>query len=43
MKEEVYMELPQGYLSTDNGFVAQLRRSLYGLKQAFREFLPKSV
>ena len=35
LREEVYMQPPQGYYAPD-GMVCRLRRSLYGLKQAPR-------
>ena len=41
LREEVYMQPPLGY-SIPNGLVYQLRRSLYGLKQASRACLSVS-
>ena len=41
LKEEVYIRIPQGYESTSKNEVAQLRRSLYGLKQASRAWFEK--
>ena len=41
LREEVYMRLPQGLISSSNGEVARLQRSLYGLKQAPRAWFEK--
>lgn len=38
LNDEVLMEVPQGYHKADVGQVCKLRRSLYGLKQASREW-----
>ena len=37
LKEEVYMEQPEGFQLSDNpDFVCKMKKSLYGLKQAPR-------
>jgi len=41
LKEEVYMELPEG--SRLDGIVAELKRSIYGLKQSPREWYYRLV
>jgi hypothetical protein len=41
LKEEVYMQLPEG--SRQTGMVARLKRCLYGLKQASREWYHRLV
>ena len=38
MEEEVYLQPPQGYFKALPGQVCQLQRSLYGLKQAFKQW-----
>ena len=34
LKEEVYMDIPPGYMSSSSGIVCRLQRALYGLKQS---------
>eukprot|EP00253_Pinus_taeda_P022585 PITA_22585 len=36
LHEEIYMEQPLGFIQTDSSLVCQLKKSLYGLKQATR-------
>ena len=40
LREEVYMQPPQGYYAPD-GMVCRLRRSLYSLKQAPRAWFER--
>ena len=42
LKEEVYMEQPEGFQLSDNpDFVCKLKKALYGLKQALRAWYHK--
>jgi hypothetical protein len=36
LKEEVYMDIPPGYMSSSTGIACRLQRALYGLKQSSR-------
>lgn len=41
LSEEIYMKIPQGVKEAPDGTVCRLQRSLYGLKQASREWNSK--
>jgi hypothetical protein len=40
ISKEIYMEQPQGFMQ-DSSFVCRLKKSLYGLKKALREWYAK--
>jgi hypothetical protein len=41
LSEEIYMEIPEGYDRVEKGTVCRLQKTLYGLKQASREWNTK--
>ena len=41
LDEEVYMEVPPGYNALNDGMVCRLRKALYGLRQASRNWYSK--
>eukprot|EP00253_Pinus_taeda_P019610 PITA_19610 len=41
LHEEIYMEQPPGFIQTDSSLVCQLKKSLYGLRQASRAWYDK--
>lgn len=38
LTEEVYMKLPPGHVATNKGLICKINKSLYGLRQASREW-----
>jgi len=36
LKEQAYMEQPQGYIAQGENIVCRLRKAIYGLKQSLR-------
>eukprot|EP00253_Pinus_taeda_P005174 PITA_05174 len=43
LHEEIYMEQPIGFIQTDSSLVCQLKKSLYGLKEAPRACDPNLI
>jgi hypothetical protein len=41
LKEEVYMDIPPGYMTSSPGIVCRLQRALYGLKHSLRAWFSR--